>query len=100
MAVLVDALAHVTPASAVCLAVSVHAAYSIPYFLFVDARLADFDPRPAVRRAIESGRFDTVLTVVGPAKRDARHAPERLVRAALHAPLTALRHHAPKGTTR
>jgi hypothetical protein len=82
------------------LGIGVHAAYSVFYFLFVDARRGDFDPRPAVRRAVESGRFDTVLTVVGPAKYDTRHVPERLVRAALRAPLTALRHHPPKGTTR
>lgn len=33
------------------LGVSVPAALSVPYFLTVDADLADFDPRPAVRRA-------------------------------------------------
>jgi hypothetical protein len=37
------------------LGVSVHAALSVPYFVFVDADLCDFDPRPAVRRALESG---------------------------------------------
>ena len=38
-------------ASFLSLGVSVHAALSVPYFVFVDADLADFDPRPAVRRA-------------------------------------------------
>jgi len=32
------------------LGLSVHAALSVPYFVFVDADLADFDPRPVVRR--------------------------------------------------
>jgi hypothetical protein len=39
------------------LGVGVHAAFSVPYFLLVDADFADFDPRPLVRRAIESGRL-------------------------------------------
>jgi len=34
----------------VSLAVSGAASFSVPYFVFVDADLADFDPRPAVRR--------------------------------------------------
>jgi hypothetical protein len=34
----------------VCLAVSGYAALSSPYFLLVDADLADFDPRPALAR--------------------------------------------------
>ena len=35
----------------VSLAVAAYGAVSVPYFLAVDADLADFDPRPAVRRA-------------------------------------------------
>ena len=31
-------------------AIGVYAACCVPYFLLVDAELADFDPRPAVRR--------------------------------------------------
>src|SRR5438132_648609 len=38
-----------------CIATSGYAALSAPYFLTVDADLADFDPRPAVRRALEPG---------------------------------------------
>lgn len=38
----------------ICLAVSGYASFSAPYFLFVDAALADFDPRPAVRRLVDS----------------------------------------------
>ena len=34
--------------------IGTHAALSVPYFLTVDADLADFDPRPAVRRVVES----------------------------------------------
>lgn len=71
---------------------------------FVDADLADFDPRPAVRRAIESGRYDPVLITVGPMKADARRAAARarhiprdaaISAAALLALLTT-----PKGTPR
>ena len=40
------------------LGVGGYAAPSIPYFLFVDADLADFDPRPAVRRAVERARLE------------------------------------------
>lgn len=37
------------------LGVGVHAALSVPYFLFVESEsVRDFDPRPAVRRAAES----------------------------------------------
>lgn len=35
----------------ICLAVSGYAAFSSPYFLLVDADLADFDPRPALARS-------------------------------------------------
>jgi hypothetical protein len=38
-------------ASMVCLATSVYAGLSAPYFVFVDADLADFDPRPALARS-------------------------------------------------
>lgn len=38
------------------LGVGVHGAFSVPYFLAVDADLADFDPRPAVRRCVCSVR--------------------------------------------
>jgi hypothetical protein len=34
--------------------IGTHAAISVPYFLTVDADLVDFDPRPAVRRVVES----------------------------------------------
>jgi hypothetical protein len=82
-------LADLTPTGAVCLAVSVHAAYSVPYFLFVDARLADFDPRPALARAVESGRYDALLVVVGPVKADARRAAARARRIPRDAAISA-----------
>ncbi|MFI1728238.1 hypothetical protein ACH40E_03155 [Streptomyces acidicola] len=59
------------------LGVSVHGAFSVPYFLFVDADLADFDPRPAVRRAIESGRLDAALIAVTNARHTAHDVAER-----------------------
>lgn len=33
------------------LGVAVHASLSVPYFVFVDADLKDFDPRPALARS-------------------------------------------------
>lgn len=39
---------------------------------FVDADLADFDLRPAVRRAVESGRLDWLLIGIAAARFDAR----------------------------
>lgn len=49
------------------LGLSVSSAVSIPFWLFVDAELADFDPRPALSRLVESGRLDPLLIRVGPA---------------------------------
>jgi len=48
-------------AEMVSLAVALYAAASVPYFLLVDADLADFDPRPAVRRALVSRAADWLL---------------------------------------
>jgi hypothetical protein len=59
------------------LGVGVHGAFSAPYFLFVNATRADFDPRPAVRRAIESGRVDPLLVAVANAKYDAHRVADR-----------------------
>lgn len=64
-------LADLTPAQAVCLGVSAAGVVALPALLFADATVADFDPRPAVSRLVESGRVDALLVVVGPAKRDA-----------------------------
>lgn len=55
------------------LGVSGAAAFSAPYHLLVDAEVADFDPRPAVRRALESGR----LVPVWQAAVDAGHTANR-----------------------
>jgi hypothetical protein len=52
------------------------AAFSAPFHLFVDADLADFDPRPALSRAVESGRMDVLLIAVADAKYDVRAAAE------------------------
>jgi len=54
------------------LATSIFAACSIPFHLCVDADLVDFDPRPAVSRAIESGRLDRALVAVANTKHAAR----------------------------
>lgn len=65
--------ADVTPAGAVFLGVSAAGLVAIPALLFADAHRSDFDPRPAVRRAVESGRYDALLIAVGPALHDTRH---------------------------
>ena len=56
------------------LGISVHGALSVPYFLTVDADLADFNPRPTVSRVLESGRLDLLLIAVADAKYDVRQA--------------------------
>jgi hypothetical protein len=61
----------------VCLATSGYGVLSVPYFLLVDADLADFDPRPGLARLVESGRVDALLVAVTNAKRDARTATVR-----------------------
>ncbi|MDX5568443.1 hypothetical protein PYK79_41310 [Streptomyces sp. ID05-04B] len=43
-----------------CLAVAVFEACSVPFWLLADADLADFDPRPAVRRMAAAGRQTAV----------------------------------------
>jgi hypothetical protein len=64
---------------------------------FAGTDLAYFDPRPALRRAIESGRVDPVLCAVANAKHDAR---EKTRQAALSAAVLLLLLTAPKGVTR
>lgn len=56
---------------------------------FADADAADFDPRPAVRRAIESGRFDPALTAVANTRRAAHEAVDRIRKAPRDAAITA-----------
>ena len=41
---------------------------------FADADLADFDPRPALSRLVESGRLDPLLVAVVTAKAATREA--------------------------
>jgi hypothetical protein len=63
--------ADLTPAGAVCLGVSAAGLVAIPALLFADAELADFDPRHALRRALESPAADRVLIELT----NARYAP-------------------------
>lgn len=74
------------------LAVGGYAALSAPYFVLVDADLADFDPRPLVARVAESGRVDPLLVAVVNARLSLRDAAVSV--AALLLILTA-----PKGRT-
>ena len=68
------------------LAVSAYGALSAPYFVFVDADLKDFDPRPAVRRAAPV--VHPVLVFAGHdlnrAVATARHEVDPLVHYARH----------------
>jgi hypothetical protein len=48
------------------------------FFLTVDADPADFDPRPAVRRAVESGRLDPALIAVVNARHTAHDTGARV----------------------
>ncbi|MGW5430413.1 hypothetical protein ACWET9_24855 [Streptomyces sp. NPDC004059] len=61
-------------AACLSLGASISAAVSIPFWLFVDADLADFDPRPAVRRAVAAGRLDPLLIAVANTRHDAHAA--------------------------
>lgn len=70
---MIDALADLTVPSAVFLAVSCCAAGAVPYFLLVGVELTDLDPRPATRRALESGRYDRLLIAVAAARYLARY---------------------------
>lgn len=71
------------------LGLSISSAASIPFWLFVDADLADFDPRPALARAVESGRYDRLLCVVANAKYDTHAAVARARRAPGDAAISA-----------
>lgn len=56
------------------LGTGVYAAGAAVVLLIADADLADFDPRPVVRRVVESGRVDPLLIAVPAVKADARAA--------------------------
>ena len=56
--------------------------------LFEPLLECDLDPRPALRRAIESGRVDPVLCAVANAKHDARAAAARARQAPRDAAIT------------
>lgn len=77
-------------AAVLSLSTGITASAFVPWLLLVDSVSArDFDPRPALARAIESGRVDPVLCAVANAKHDARAARDR-ARLALAAALLAL----------
>lgn len=60
-------------ASVLSLGIAVHASFSVFWFLLVDSDSArDFDPRPALASAVESGRVDPLLVAVANARHDAR----------------------------
>lgn len=62
-------------AAMVCMAASGYASFSTFYFLLVDAHRSDFDPRPAVRRVLETDH----LRPVWQAAVDAGHDLNRVV---------------------
>ena len=61
MTVLVFFFADLSVPAAACLAVGATATASIPALLLADAHRSDFDPRPAVRRVVESEALYVVL---------------------------------------
>lgn len=70
MSVLVFLFADLTPVSAVFGAVGAYAAGCSLLYLTCDADLADFDPRPVVRRLVDAGRVDGLLVRVANARFD------------------------------
>ncbi|WP_069769730.1 hypothetical protein [Streptomyces sp. LUP30] len=91
MNVLLFLFADLTPVSAVFGAVGAYAAGCSLLYLTCDADLADFDPRPAVRRVVDAGRLDAVLVRVANARFDVRElAAETRLYAALSLRDTAI----------
>jgi len=77
-------------AQMVSLAFAIWGALSVPYFIAVDADLADFDPRPA----LETGRLAPAYQVAVHAGHDlnrCRASAERIVRQLVHAAAEAWR---------
>ncbi|MEH0586161.1 hypothetical protein QA942_19570 [Streptomyces sp. B21-106] len=72
MSVLVFLFADLTPVAAVFGAVGAYAAGCSLLYLTCDADLADFDPRPVVRRVVDAGRLDGLLVHVANARFDVR----------------------------
>lgn len=61
----------------VSFSIGTYAALSVLYFLTVDADPGYFDPRPALSRAVESGRLDVSLIAVANAKYDVRETASK-----------------------
>lgn len=72
MELLVFFFADLTAPAAIFLALAGWAAGVSVLYLTHDASPADFDPRPAVRRVVESGRVDGLLVASANARHDAR----------------------------
>jgi hypothetical protein len=72
VSVLVFLFADLTPVSAVFGAVGAYAAGCSLLYLACDVDLADFDPRPVVRRVVDAGRLDGLLVRVANARFDVR----------------------------
>jgi hypothetical protein len=71
------------------LGISVHASFSVFWFLLVDAHRSDFDPRPALARAVNSEAVYPLLREFDNAKHAAHRAAVRVQRAPLDAALSA-----------
>lgn len=76
-------------AAAISFGIASYAVLSVPVLLLADADPADFDPRPAVRRAIESGRLDPALIAVTNTRHAAHEAAARIRNAPRDAAITA-----------
>jgi hypothetical protein len=89
-------------AAAISFGIAGYGVLSVPYFLLVESEsVRDFDPRPALRRAIksthhfdprraiESGRCDPALIAVTNARHSARDTAERARRIPRDTAITA-----------
>lgn len=94
MTFLVFFFADLSAPAAVLFGVGATATISVPVLLGADADLADFDPRPAVRRCIRSVRVALEagpLTPLWETAIDAGHSLNRIIAAVLRHVRTALR---------
>jgi hypothetical protein len=69
----------------VCMATSGYASFSVFWFLFVDAKASDFDPRPRLRTAVETGALAPLWQVAVHTGHDLNRARHSSRNAALDA---------------
>lgn len=77
-------------AEALSIALMLSSTTAALFSLTVDADPADFDPRPVVRRAVESGRLDPVLIAVVNTRHTTRETAARARQMSRNAGITAV----------